>query len=501
MGADVQPGIEPRVFRIFISYASEDLPIAAAIGTCLKLALGDFFAEVNLDKWFLQPGLAFKKQIESKLQKTDVFIIVYTGAEKQSHGYTGWEVGYFDHVMETTAGRLKIALYLDNPPAISAEEQGIPLGLGRDKLELTEVQFESQLVVRPDEPIALLLEKWQAEVGRIVEETGFPRPQKKPEQDPAACVRNLKLAIFRYLKGTVETIVEPQKQITIRVKGSALEQAIDNLPPDAELVPKRAGTPMAIFGLQDEPIMWDKFLSSTADNRFCDSWREAITSVVMSSFPDRVNVDNSQIILSSDEVKAYRVILTTATRFYDDYREFSVYFVELLHRTDYGDEGTSKLLKGLELVCRFRFMFLETDSEFSSQNILASNIDRFTDLASRLLKELSFLRKDARDAGLDEPKVWRKFVTWEHIKTMGDEYRPRELKLREIIAKIAVAKAQPTALMPLRQELAGVLEEMENAIRPENTLLMREMARKLEEIAEEEHSQSAMESTEPLEKE
>jgi hypothetical protein len=492
MAASAQPGMEPRIFRIFISYASEDLPIAAAIGSCLKVALGDFFAEVNLDKWFLQPGLAFKKQIESKLQKTDVFIIVYTGTEKQSHGYTGWEVGYFDHVMQMTSGRLKLALYLDNPPAISAEEQGIPLGLGRDKLEMTCEQFESQLVVRPDEPICLLLEKWQAEVGRIVEETGFPKPQKKLEQDPAACVRSLKLAIFRYLKGTVETVVEPQKQITIRVKGSALEQSIDNLPPDAELHPKRAGTPMAIFGLQDEPITWEKFLAATADNRFCDSWREAITSVVMSSFPDRVNVDNSQIILSSDEVKAYRVILTTATKYFDDCREFSVYFVELLHRPDYGDESTSSLLKGLELVCRFRFMFLETDSEYSSQNILSSHIERLPELSSRLLKELNLLRKDARDAGMDEPKVWRKFVTWEHIKKMSAEYRPREMKLREIIGRITAAKGQTNALTPLREELAVVLEAMENGIRPENTLLMREMARKLGEIAEDEQDQSVM---------
>jgi hypothetical protein len=494
MGASAQPGIEPRIFRIFISYASEDLPIAAAIGTCLKIALGDFFAEVNLDKWFLQPGLAFKRQIESKLQKTDVFIIVYTGAEKQSHGYTGWEVGYFDHVMETTPGRLKIALYLDSPPAISAEEQGIPLGLGRDRLEMTCEQFESQLVVRPDEPICLLLEKWQAEVGRIVEETGFPKPQKKSEQDPVACVRNLKLAIFRYLKGTIETIVEPQKQITIRVKGAALEQSIDNLPPDAELHPKRAGTPMAIFGLQDEPITWEKVLAATADHRFCDSWREAITSVVMSSFPDRVNVDNSQIILSSDEVKAYRVILTTATKYFDDCREFSVYFVELLHRPDYGDESTSNLLKGLELVCRFRFMFLETDSEYSSQNILSSHIERLPELSSRLLKELNLLRKDARDAGMDEPKVWRKFVTWEHIKKMSAEYRPREMKLREIISRITAAKGQTIALTPLREELSVVLEEMENGIRPENTLLMREMARKLGEIAEDEHDRAVMQA-------
>jgi hypothetical protein len=489
MAAGAQP--EPRIFRIFISYASEDLPIAAAIGSCFKVALGDFFAEVNLDKWFLQPGLAFKKQIEAKLQKTDVFIIVYTGVEKQSHGYTGWEVGYFDHVMETAPGRLKIALYLDNPPAISAEEQGIPLSLGRDKLAMTCPQFESQLTVRPDEPICLLLENWQSQVAKIIDDLGLPKPAHKPEQEAATCVRNLKLAIFRYLKGTIETVVKPQKQITIRVRGAALEQATENLPAEAELRPMGSGSTMAIFGLQDESMNWQKFLDNTADNRLSNSWRDAITSVVMSSFPDRVNVDNSQIILSSDEVKAYRVILTTATKYYDDFREFNLYFVEMLHRADYGDQSTSYLLKGLELVCRFRFMFLESDSEFSSQNILATNVNRLPDLASRLLKELNLLQKDSRDAGLDEPKVWRSFVSWEHIRKMTEEYRPRDAKLREIIPKIADAKGQAALLTPLCKDLSSVLEDMENAIRPENALLIREMARKLEKMVDADADQQA----------
>jgi hypothetical protein len=204
----------------------------------------------------------------------------------------------------------------------------------------------------------------------------------------------------------------------------------------------------------------------------------------MSSFPDRVNVDNSQIILSSDEVKGYRVILTSATKYYDDYREFNVYFVEMLTREDYGDQATSYLLKGLQLVCHFRFLFLESDSDFSSENILASHIERLPGLAAKLLRELNLLRKDAREAGLDEPKVWRTFVTWEHIMSMAAAYSPRDVELRDICARIAAAKGQPAALVPLRKEMAGVLEQMENAIRPENTLLMKEMARKLEEMVE-----------------
>ena len=90
------------------------------------------------------------------------------------------------------------------------------------------------------------------------------------------------------------------------------------------VIPGGSGSPMAIFGLADANTTWEKFLQSISGNRYHDSWREAIASVVMSSFPDHINVDNSQIIVSSDEAKTYRVILTSATKYYDDNREFSI---------------------------------------------------------------------------------------------------------------------------------------------------------------------------------
>src|ERR1700743_1760850 len=95
---------EQNVFRIFISYASEDRAIASAVATCFKSALHAFFAEVNIDSEFLEPGVGFQTQLEEKLQKADRLVIVYTAAEKPSHGYTGWEIGYFDHIMRTDPG-------------------------------------------------------------------------------------------------------------------------------------------------------------------------------------------------------------------------------------------------------------------------------------------------------------------------------------------------------------------------------------------------------------
>jgi len=121
-------------------------------------------------------------------------------------------------------------------------------------------------------------------------------------------VKNLRLEIFRYLKTTVAITMKPQKQITIKAKGAALQAASQSteksLPPDAELAPIGSGGTMAIFGLADTQTTWEKFLNSIAGNEFRESWKDAITSVVMSSFPDKINVDNSQVIVSTDARRA-----------------------------------------------------------------------------------------------------------------------------------------------------------------------------------------------------
>jgi TIR domain len=476
---------EPRIFQIFVSYASEDFSIAEAIGKCLKVALGDVFAEINMDKWFLQPGSDFKQQIESKLEKTDVLIIVYTGVGKPSHGYTGWEVGYFDRVMRTSSNRKKVAMFLDKPPAISQDEQGISLNIGQSALQLTHGDFEAGLKVDPDDPLCKLIETWQDEVAEIMRVGRFPKREMRPEQNAATCVKNLRLEIFRYLKTTVDITLKPQKQITVKAKGAALERSDNDLPPDSELVPMGSGGPMSIFGLPDVPTTWEKFLQSTGGCKYRDSWRDAITSVVMSSFPNKIDVDNSQVIVSNDEAKTYRIILTTATRYYDDSREFNLYFVEALRRQDYGDKDTTLLLKGLELVCRFRFLFLEDDSDFSYRSVQMTPPERLPEVTSRLQRELNLLRKDSRDAGLDMPNIWRRFVSWELLEKMGSDYGPREKKIRAAIAEILDAKtkaAKPEKMVELRQGLSDLLKDLEETLRPENTLLLQQMAGKLQEI-------------------
>jgi hypothetical protein len=478
---------QQHVFRIFINYASEDLAIATAVATCFKTALPDFFAEVNLDKEFLEPGSAFQTQIEGKLQQTDVFVLVYTGVEKRSHSFTGWEVGYFDRILRTDPGdRKKISLYLYGPPATTASEQGISLGLSKDQLQSSLEEFEPGLTVSPQEPLCREIENWQEQVERNIESSGFPRPHRKPEQNAAQCVRNLKLAIFQYLKGTVESAVKPQRQITIRVKGASLQEAADTLPPDALLrtVGPTSGGTLSIFGLSDDAMTWKEFTELTSHEMYADSWQHAISAVVLSAFPDRVDVDNSQHVLAKDGQTTFRVVLTTATKYYDDCHEYNVYFVEMLPRTDYGDRDTTFLLKGLELVCRFHSMFLEKESDFRGEIVGLTEPVRLPQLACSLLRELNLLHRDAQDAGIDRPGIWTKYVDIEHLKTISEAYRPCEVRLRELIGKIMSAKGDGQVLKLLRDEMGETLTRMETAVRPENALLLREMAAKLSRTVE-----------------
>jgi hypothetical protein len=468
---------EPPILRIFISYASEDWNVANAIHSGLSAALPQVFAEVCLDKWFLGAGQEFKQQIELKLEKTDVLIIVYTGVQKQSHSFTGWEVGYFERLRKSDPSRRIIPMFLEDPPATANEFEGISLRISSDLLQLSLEEFKLRNDIAEDDPMCVLIGDLQEKAEKIKEEAGYPRGSQHDRQDPVACVKNMRLAIFSYLRATVEAVAKPQKQITFKSTGAALQYSQTELPRDAMLVPV-GGSPMSIFGLGEREMTWEKFLQLTS-GRHRDSWREAITSVILSSQAERINVDNSQIILSSDESKAYRIILTTATKYWDDTREFNLYFVETLRPEEYGDKDTTLMLEGLEVVCRYRFMFLESSSPFSANNLRATDTERFLEMAARLLRELNLMRIEATNAGLDQPNYWSQFVGWDLILKMGETYRPRELQIRELIGRVLNAKDDKETLTAVRRDLSKVVGELEDETRAPNACLIEAMAKKL----------------------
>ena len=313
------------------------------------------------------------------------------------------------------------------------------------------------------------------------ETAGYPKATRGPDQDPARCVQRMKIAIYSYLRTTVEATIKPQKQILVRTTGGALQGPEIKLPNDAQLIPAGEGGAMSIFGLTETPRAWEAFLQETMASEHAESWRAAILSVITSSLDSRIDVDNSQIILSSDGTKAYRVILTSAIRYYDDKREFHLYLVETLRREDIGDEFTSLLLKALEFTCRFHFLFFEKGSPFSSVSIGLIHAGDLPVTATKMTRELDLLRKDSRDAGLDRPNVWLRLVEdATKFKNLVEYYQPIDKQVRQLMGRIVEARGNNEALAALQTELSEALSELKRAVEPGNAELIRELSAKLQ---------------------
>jgi hypothetical protein len=191
----------------------------------------------------------------------------------------------------------------------------------------------------------------------------------------------------------------------------------------------------------------------------------------------QLEVDNSQLIVSHDEKHAYRVILTTGTKYFNGAREFNLYFVESLKRQDFGNRDTTVLFEGLELLCRFRSLFLERNSEFSSMSFKIAPVNGIRDMARSMERELNLLRRDALEVGLDKAAVWAEFVDWTRLLKMAEVWRPIESRIREALTNIR--RSEPETVDRYRNSLIADLAELETAMRPLNAAAIAEMADKL----------------------
>jgi hypothetical protein len=467
----------PRILRIFISYASEDIRIATAVFKCLHTALGDF-SEINMDRSFLEAGTGFGDQIRSRLEQSDVFISVYLGLDKQ---WPAYEIGYFERLMnEGTRVRELVPIYLDKPPSPISQYEGLKLDILPKHLQCSQEDFAQTLAsINQNDPIVKFVARQRDVADAYRKAAGMPAFHREPDEEPVACVQRMLLELYNHLRTTVEATFRPQKQILISTTDAALKSREAEFPSDARLIPLGLGDPMSLFGLTGVERTWQQFVKDAERDEHLESWRAAIVSVVTSSLDASVNVDNSQVIVSSNGDTAYRVILTSNVKYYDGKREFNLYFVEMLRREDFGDSYTSLLLKALDVTCRFRSMFFESGTPFSSVSVHLSSVSGTLNIATKLVRELNLLRKDARDAGLDTPAVWLILVDPEAFRDIVEVYQPLERKIRDLASQILEARATPDLIPDLKERLAAVLEELKQRAEPGNSRLIQEMTSKL----------------------
>jgi hypothetical protein len=418
-------------------------------------------------------------QIISRLEESDVFISLYSGLDKQ---WPAWEIGYFERLMnENDRLRKLVPIFFKKPPPAIAQYQGLDLDVPPEHLQCTLEEFRA-LIAAIDirHPMCMFVIDQQAVTEKLRSSAGFPAIRREPEQDPVLCVQNMMLDIFTHLRASIQATFKPQKQVVIRTTDEALERSEPELPSDAVISPIGAGDPMSIFGLTNCERDWATFLQEVGHDEHVESWRAAIVSVITSSLDNRTNVDNGQIIVSIGADKAYRVILTSALKYYDGKREFHLYFVETLKRGEYGDRITTVLLKAIELTCRFRFMFFENGSMFSSASIHLTPPLTLPALAGKLLHELNLMRKDARESGLDQPAAWLELVNREEFQSSVEAFVPVEREIRSLCSRILEARGNEASLGQLREQLSATLSELDQATAGGNAKMIEQMTIKLQ---------------------
>jgi hypothetical protein len=178
----------------------------------------------------------------------------------------------------------------------------------------------------------------ESEVDSLRQSVG-QKPKPRDINELLSCVRNMLKVVFTHLKHSIDIDVNPQKKLMVEVRGELPREAME-LPGDAQVIPSGTGA-MEIFGLSSTKLSWSDFLDKAPDTDRRFAWKDAIETVIISSIPDRLDVDNSQIIVSRSGHQIYRVVLSRSVRYFDGRREFHLYFVESFRRGDFGNPLTT----------------------------------------------------------------------------------------------------------------------------------------------------------------
>jgi hypothetical protein len=488
-----------RRLIVFISYASEDNQLAIALYRLLDSHLGQDFAKVLIDTQSFRHGFELNDLIQQQLRRTDILIVVYTGQQKPSHGFTGIEIGFFlglPKIAEPDVRRRIIPFYRQSPPEATAGLLGVRFDIDKGTLKLSEEEYRKSLLSVTDKHVIVsFLEDLENEVNAIRKAQGFGADPNFTVERRLENTRIFLAAIFNELKKTIDDVNAPQKKLVINVsQGFGIEDF--ELPGNAVLQPEGIGT-MAIFGLPEGDTSWEDFLHNT-NPKYRNAWKDAIETVVTSSLGES-DVDNSQTIVATNGKQLYRLMLSRSILFYDNRRQFHLYFLEISRRHDFGDRDSTRLLKALALCCRFRFMFFEKESEFSEEALSLRDPSEMKEWARKLVKELNLMKRDALESELENTGAWRFFIEPARLLKMNNDYKPIEAKIYDAAQKIL--DSNESTLVGAKDDLVNAIHELDANFRERNAQLIRDLGGEVSRLPDNAQSSTSALSTLPISRE
>ena len=464
-----------KTLNYFISYATEDREIAKSIKELLEKSLKVINADEELTHIFIDyisikagEEEGYKKDIRQELKKAHRLIIIYTGQKKESHSYTGWEVGYYDHETErqkkeeeTNIKSKTIIFYTHQTPKVTQEIQSINIGINNDDLKLSKNDFRDTLNLDTANPIKQFL----TDERQVLKNSIFGNKERNVENcyfeaNLEDLIRSMGVKIYGQLRVRTSTESLTQKQLIINVKKPDLEENNNDLPSNANInAPELGNAPSAwsIFGTlisidRNKGMTWAEFNDFIANHPTATFWKDSINRVISSAIRTSKPFDDDQIIQSFDGGQLYRIILTKIITYYDDMLEFHLYFIEKYNRRNIGNKYTSKLLAMLELLARFRFAFLEKASDFNptviknnydknKQYLANDKKDNIYDCLQKLIQELNLIKLQSINNELNTLHEWDDIINNQSLLVdMLGKWGDFETEINELIETILSQK-------------------------------------------------------------
>ena len=471
-----------RPAGVFISYASEDHDVAQAVYQSLQALSETIFDRVRifLDSKSIEASDEIRQDLRAGLRKSDFLVVLYTGQLKKSHGYTGWELGFFEALIEEEkkqgngeTSRRIIYLFCGETPPTGEGILGINIEVDTDDLSGSRADYVTKSVQSVEDPDALA--RVMLDIAARAE-SRLPPPlnedqdtlerlrNKRRKQIATEIIPTLKGKLFDSMSMRVTRHSVEQRLIEFLLPKPPSDQAAGTIPDETVLTPHSRA--LEIFGIAEarETLKWGDFRKKmrTRDTLGASSILVAIEQAVVTAISSETPTDSDQILKSIDD-QIYRIIVTRQLDYYNGQKLVHVYFIKKLSSRVLGDNATSCILGFINVAAKYRFIFVEPDSSLSVDSfILEHEPEKIQYKVRQLIRELLLIEEEARALKLDQVAAIRQYfgagsADLKLAKTLQDSWYEARTQLMASAEKILGADVGSPAFQPAVEQWIATL--------------------------------------------
>jgi len=413
---------DPNNVYVFISYSHDDMEIAR----CLYDELNNINPDrvrCFLDAYSIRSGEQWHSEIIANLRVADWLIFLYTGRERRSYDYCGFEIGIFAsvHSLNTSKKIIESArlLCLHDTPAVPSLLSMVQNRLIRPYQAEDPDGTSKEHEFYRDSPLAQFFEDFYYQYPPVMPlREMLPRVPGRGSQLKE--MPNIASEIVKRVKNLTMKFQEARKNDPISEKFYQVRMEIDvrNAGPQVitEIPGRSTVTAMQdtfnLIGLSPDPdqngemrTTWGEMRNILVSNNETSSWMDKVEDDILDAVHQH-NLRSPEISFRARDGQFYRPLLARQIIYGNGARKFSVIFVRTLPRKFVGDETTSALLIGLILASRFRFVFIESGQELLNKTLGDETTEPEFQLACRqLLYDVERMEQESSEFGMNSPDL------------------------------------------------------------------------------------------------